>query len=103
MKKEVVSMAENFDSEIFTLTDEEGNPQDFELLDQMEIGGENYYAFVPYYENPEEMTDADGELVVLKMEEDEDGEESLVTIDDDEEYERIGQLFLERLQSDYEE
>ena len=96
-------MAVNFDSELFTLTDEEGKAQDFELLDQCEIDGETYYAFVPYYENPEEMPDTDAELVVLKMEEDEDGEESLVTIDDDEEYERIGQVFLERLQENFED
>ena len=96
-------MAENFDSELFTLTDEDGKAQDFELLDQMEVNGEMYYAFVPYYESPEaDEEDVDGELVVLKMEEDEDGEESLITIDDDDEYARIGQMFLERLQDMYE-
>ena len=95
-------MAENMDYNLFTLEDEDGKEQTFELLDEYEEKGETYYALVPYYENPEEMPDADGELVVLKMEEDEDGEESLVTIDNDDEYERIGQIFLERLQEYYE-
>ena len=65
--------------------------------------GELYYALVPYYENPEDMVEADTELVVLRSEEDENGEETLVSIDDDAEYERIGQIFMDRLSETYEE
>ena len=82
--------------EIFTLTDEEGNEQEFELMDIMEENGTVYYALVPYTEDPDAMIEEDTELVVLKVGE-ENGEEYLATIDNDEEYERIGQLFIQRI------
>ena len=100
-------MAENFDdlgADLYTLVDEEGVEQTFELMDTYETDeGELYYALVPYYENPEDMVEADTELVVLRSEEDENGEETLVSIDDDAEYERIGQIFMDRLSETYDE
>ena len=90
-----------FGGDLFTLLDEEGKEQTFELLDSYEENGKLYYALVPYYENPEDMADADDELIVLLSEEDENGEEELVTIEDDEEYNRIGEIFLNRLNEFY--
>ena len=99
-------MLDNQSPEIFTLTDEDGNEQEFELMDIMEENGTIYYALVPYLEDPEAMIQEDTELVVLKVGE-ENGEEFLSTIDDDDEYERIGEMFIERinnmLESDNEE
>lgn len=94
-------MAEFEGNDLYTLVDEDGQEQVFELMDTYEEGGELYYALVPYYDNPEEMTEADTELVVLRSEEDENGEETLATIDDDDEYERIGQIFMDRLSEIY--
>ncbi|MBP0956668.1 MAG: DUF1292 domain-containing protein [Oscillospiraceae bacterium] len=100
-------MAENFEdmgADLYTLVDEEGVEQTFELMDTYETDeGELYYALVPYYENPEDMVEADTELVILRSEEDENGEETLASIDDDAEYERIGQIFMDRLSETYEE
>ena len=100
-------MAENFEDmgvDLYTLVDEDGVEQTFELMDTYETDeGELYYALVPYYENPADMVEADTELVVLRSEEDENGEETLVTIEDDAEYERIGQIFMDRLSETYEE
>ncbi len=89
-------MLDNQSPEIFTLTDEDGNEQEFELMDIMEENGTIYYALVPYLEDPEAMIQEDTELVVLKVGE-ENGEEFLSTIDDDDEYERIGEMFIERI------
>ena len=86
----------DYTPEIFTLTDEDGNEQEFELMDIMEENGTVYYALVPYTEDPDAMIEEDTELVVLKVGE-ENGEEFLATIDNDEEYERIGQLFIQRI------
>ncbi|MBE6875775.1 MAG: DUF1292 domain-containing protein [Ruminococcus sp.] len=86
----------DYTPEIFTLTDEEGNEQEFELMDIMEENDTVYYALVPYMEDPDAMIEEDTELVVLKVGE-ENGEEFLATIDNDEEYERIGQLFIQRI------
>jgi uncharacterized protein YrzB (UPF0473 family) len=88
--------------DIFTLTDEDGNEQEFELMDVMEDEGTVYYALIPYQDTPEAVVEEDTELVVLKVGE-ENGEEYLATIDDDEEYERIGQLFIERITAMFED
>lgn len=96
-------MAENeYTPEIFTLTDEEGNEHEFELMDIMEENGTVYYALVPYTEDPNAVIEEDTELVILKVGE-ENGEEFLATIDNDEEYERIGQIFIERISQMLEE
>lgn len=101
-------MADNFDmdmgADLYTLVDEEGVEQTFELMDTYEAeDGTVYYALVPYYDNPEEMVEADTELVILRSEEDENGEETLASIDDDSEYEKIGQIFMDRLSEMFDE
>ena len=60
--------------DLYTLVDEEGKEQTFELLDVMEVEDQVYYALVPYAEKPEDILEGSDELVVLKMEE-VDGEE----------------------------
>ncbi|MDE7294220.1 MAG: DUF1292 domain-containing protein [Oscillospiraceae bacterium] len=96
-------MAEFEGFDLYTLVDEDGEEQVFELMDTYEEDDQLYYALVPYYDNPEEMAEADTELVVLRSEEDENGEETLATIDDDEEYERIGKIFMDRLSEIYDD
>lgn len=88
--------------DIYTLVDEEGNEQAFELLDVLDLEDDRYFALIPYYENPEESLEDDGDLVILKSEM-VDGEELMASIDDDEEYERVGAIFLERLDNMFED
>ncbi len=92
----------DYKPEVFTLTDEEGNEHEFELLDVMEVDGTLYYALVPYSEDPDAMLEEDTELVVLKVGE-ENGEEFLASIDNDEEYDRIGNMFIDRISQMLEE
>lgn len=91
----------DFTPDIYTLTDEEGNEQQFEILDAMEVDDIQYFALVPYFEDSQEMLDDDGELVILKSTM-VDGEEMLASIDDDDEFERIGAIFLSRLEEMFE-
>lgn len=76
--------------EIYTLQDEEGNEHDFELIGTCERNGTNYYAMIAV----EDSNDSNEfcEYVILKGVE-EDGEESLVTIDDDDEFDDIADYF----------
>ena len=76
--------------------------QTFEMLDTMEVDGKQYYAMIPVYDTPEEQLENDGELIVLTSEE-VDGEDYLASFVDDEEYERIGNLFIERLNKMFED
>ena len=96
-------MADKFDeANLYTLVDEEGVEQTFELLDVMEVDGKQYFALVPVYDDPEQQIEDDGELVVLTSEI-VDGEEMMASIDDDDEYERIGNLFIDRLNKLFED
>lgn len=89
--------------DLYTLEDENGKKQEFELLDVMEYEGERYYALTPYYgDDHDAFLEDDGEVVILKEELSSD-EPMLVSIEEDEEYEKIGELFLERLRSIYDE
>lgn len=94
-------MAQEYTPDLYTLEDEEGNEQVFEMLDAMEYEGEKYFALTPYYENPEETLGDDGEVVILKSDFDGD-EEIMVSIDDDEEYEKIGNIFMKRIEEMFE-
>jgi len=81
-------MSEEFTGdEVLTLTDEDGNENDFEMLGSKEIDGVLYLALVPVDENE------GAEYVILKMVADENGEEVLVTIDDDDEFDRVADIF----------
>lgn len=93
----------NYTPELYTLEDEDGVEQTFELIDQLELGNDSYFAFIPYAPDPEELLNSDGELVILKEIKDENGETILATIDNDEEFDKIGGIFLERLSEAFEE
>ncbi len=76
---------------IIELEDEDGNVTRFEFIDAIEHNGTTYYALVPESEDEE---GAD-QFVVLK-EQEINGEAMLATIDSDEEYASIGEIFLKR-------
>mgnify|MGYP000098019795 CR=1 FL=1 len=93
-------MSEEYGNDFITLTDEEGNEVELEHLDTLEYEGETYMAFVQANDTPEEVLDEDSaELIILKVEP-EDGEDMLVTIDDDDLLDTIFNLFVERLEDE---
>ena len=84
-------MDNNNEVEIYTLQDEDGNEHEFELVGTTEKNGVKYYAMIP----AEDKDTAEGdevEYVILKAVM-EDGEETLVTIDDDDEFDDIADYF----------
>ena len=88
---------DNFEPDLISLTDDDGKEYQFEILDQIEYNDEHYLALMPKYDDPKEMLDSDGELVVLKVIVEGD-EELFEEIEDDEEYEDVAGIFIERLQ-----
>ena len=89
--------------ELYTLVDEEGNEKLFELIDVLEENGKVYFALIPHVEDPEELLEGECELVVLSAASGEDGEDILEPLESDEEYERISQIFIDRLDADYDD
>lgn len=88
---------DNFEPDLISLTDDDGKEYQFEILDQIEYNDEHYLALMPKYDDPKEMLNSDGELVVLKVIVEGD-EELFEEIEDDEEYEDVAGIFIDRLQ-----
>ena len=84
-------MEENtYENNYFTLTDEDGNEIEFEVIGQYEKNGEQYFAMIPAEEEEKEGDVL--EYVILKLAK-ENGEEILVTVDDDDELDDIADYF----------
>lgn len=92
----------NFGNDIVTLTDDDGKEYSFEILDAIETDSGRYLAMLPYFADAKERLDDSGELVLVKVFEDEDGEEYFEDIPDDDEYDTIADLFIDRLQDAFE-
>ncbi len=71
------------------------------MIDAVELDGQTYVALLPLYENPEDIVEEDYQVVILKMVE-EDGEEILLTINDEAEFDAVWQAFEDRLSDEYE-
>ena len=91
----------DYNPDIISLSDENGNEYTFEVLDAVETDTGRYVAMIPVYDDPEKMRDDSGELVVLK-EIYEDGENYFEEIEDDAEYETIAEMFIDRLSDRFE-
>lgn len=74
-----------------TLTDEEGKEIDFEVIGDAEIEGKFYYAMTPA--GAEADNEGIIEYVLLKLIEDENGEEVFVTVDDEDEFDKVASFF----------
>ncbi len=90
-----------YNPDIISLSDDDGNEYAFEVLDSVETDTGRYVAMIPVYDDPQKMLDDSGELVVLK-EFDEDGETYFEEIEDDAEYETIAEMFIDRLSEMFE-
>lgn len=90
-------MSEEFNPDLVSVVDENGVAHTFEELDRIETDTAKYVALLPVYEEAEEILDDDGELIILKVVE-EDGETYLEPIEDDDEFDEIGKIFEERLE-----
>ena len=94
-------MSEEYGNDIISLMDEEGNETEYEMIDAVELDGQTYVALLPLSENPEDIVEEDYQVVILKMVE-EDGEEILLTINDEAEFDAVWQAFEDRLSDEYE-
>lgn len=91
-------MSEEFGNNYVVLTDEDGNEQEFQHIDTVEMDGGTYLAFIP----AELAVEDEAEVVILQVVE-EDGEEILASVEDDEVADRVYQIVLEHIEEDDEE
>ncbi len=98
---EQIKREEEYNPDILTLSDDDGTEYTFEVLDAIETDEARYLALLPIYDDPKKMLEDSGELVIVKVEE-ENGEEFFTEIEDDDEYETIADAFVDRLENFFE-
>ena len=76
------------------LNDEEGNEIEFEFLDVVEVDGNEYVVLLPVEEAEK------GEVVIFRIEGSEE-EESYVSLEDEEEAEKVFQVFKEKTKDEF--
>ena len=89
-------MSEEFGSDYVVICDEEGEEIQLEHLDTLEHEGQTYMAFIPA-DTEEEEEEVD--FFILRVEEDETGEDILATVEDEAELEKVYELFMSRMEN----
>ena len=77
-----------------------GEEHIFEELDRIETDDGKYLALTPVYDDAEEILDGDGELIIVKVN-DESDDIYLEPIENQKEYDEIAEIFEDRLQDLY--
>lgn len=83
-EKEVIFLTEEREVSTVVLQDEEGHEHEFEVADMYEIDGKEYAVLIPV----DEEVDGEGNAFIFRVEE-ENGEDVLVDIEDDEEWNKV--------------
>ena len=95
MNKSAAETEEEYQPDLMTLEDEDGNEVTFEVIDALDHKGVHYLAVV------EEDLDEDAQLVILSVGEDDEGE-YLDVVEDDETLLEVSKLFEKRLSDQFE-
>jgi putative Holliday junction resolvase len=93
---------EHLEDEVITLTDEDGHEHQFAILDVIEVDNKEYAILIPAGEEVED-EESEEEAVILRLETDETGEEILVDIEDDEEWQKVAQAWEELVDEEEED
>lgn len=92
---------EYYEPDLLSVTDEDGNEIVFELLERYETDDDVYVAITEYHDVAEEIVEADYEVIILKVVNDENGDEYLEEIQDDMEYEQVSDILMSMVEKKY--
>lgn len=84
--------------DLVILVGEDGEEVEFEHIDTIEMNGNEYVVLLPVEEQENEEVD---EVVILKVDHNEDGEDSFVTVDDEDELNSVFEEFKTRMEEEY--
>ncbi len=90
-------MGEDERDDIVVLIGEDGEEVEFEHLDTIEMNGNEYVILLPLDEQDDEVD----EVVILKVDHNEDGEDAFITVDDEDELNEVFEEFKERMEEEY--
>ncbi len=84
-------MSEGFGADYITIIDDDGQEFELEVLDTMDYKGESYTAFLPA---DMDENDPDYGIIILRVTQDENGEEIFESIDDEEQLQDVYEHFM---------
>lgn len=84
--------------DLVILVGEDGEEVEFEHIDTIEMNGNEYVVLLPVEEQENEEVD---EVVILKVDHNEDSEDSFVTVDDEDELNSVFEEFKTRMEEEY--
>ena len=86
--------------DIVVLVDENGDEVEFEHIDTIEMNDNEYVVLAPYTEEEPDETDEE-EIIILKVEHNENGEDSFITVEDEEELDAVFEEFQARMEEEF--
>lgn len=95
-----MSENENYEPDIISVTDDDGNEILFELLERYENDNGVYVAINEYRDDAEDIVEADYEVIILKVAE-ENGDEYLEEIEDEAEYNEVSEILMNKIEQQY--
>ncbi len=96
-----MSEEEFYEPDIISVSDDEGNEILFELLERYETDDDVYVAITEFHDSDEEIVEGDYEVVILKVDYDDDGNEYLVEIEDENEFEQVSDILMQMVEDKF--
>ena len=96
-QEEGYPVSDEFGSDLVTIVDDEGNEFELEVIESMDYNGKSYMAFLPADMSED---DPDYGFILLRVVEDENGDEVFESIDDDDELDEEYEQFMRILFDD---
>lgn len=93
-------MDNQYEADLITLIDDEGNEHEFEIIDELENDDGHYMALVPTQQEPEEISSEAETYYIFEVVE-EDGEEQLQEVEDDALLDQLAAIFESRFNDAY--
>ena len=93
-------MDNQYEADLITLIDDEGNEHEFEIIDELENDDGHYMALVPTQQEPEESS-CEAETYYIFEVVEEDGEEQLQEVEDDALLDQLAEIFESRFNDAY--
>ncbi len=90
-----------YEPDILSVTDDDGNEILFELLERYETDEDVYVAITEYHDESEDIVEADFEVLILKVSEDDNGDEYLEEIQDEMEFEQISDILMAKVEEKF--
>lgn len=91
---------EEYEVDLITLVDDDGNEHEFEIIDEVDYEDGHYMALMPTSDDPAKDISSDTYYIFEVVEE--DGEEQLAEVEDDELWNNLANVFEERYAENFE-